>query len=102
MGARFLMDGQTVLVHGHSRVVIAILQHAAARGCHFNVLVTEGRPVDSGIKTAKALSASGIPVTLIMDSGCAFHMARCAARPRTVLRAQGLGTKSAAGLWRLR
>ena len=36
-------DGSTVLVHGSSRVVVALLLKAAETK-QFNVMVTEGRP----------------------------------------------------------
>jgi translation initiation factor eIF-2B subunit alpha len=38
-----MQDGSTVLVHGNSRVVVALLLKAAETK-QFNVMVTEGRP----------------------------------------------------------
>ena len=70
------MNGHTILVVGFSRVVLAILKRAVADGTHFSVIVTEGRPTESGIKMAKALLVAGIPTTVIMDAGVAHCMER--------------------------
>lgn len=39
-----------------------------------HVVTSEGRPDNTGAKVAKELLASGIPVTLILDSGVGFIM----------------------------
>lgn len=74
---RFVRDGAVVLTHGFSRVVQALLLHAAAQGKQFRVIVTEARPGDptpTGYLTAKKLQSANIPVTVIMDSGVAHIM----------------------------
>jgi translation initiation factor 2B subunit (eIF-2B alpha/beta/delta family) len=38
-----ILPRQVVLLHGRSRVVAAVLKHAARMGKHFSVIVTEGR-----------------------------------------------------------
>lgn len=76
LGARFIRNGCVVLVHGHSRVVLALLSRAVAQGSHFSVLVTEGRPDGSGLTCAKALSEMGIPASLVLDSGVAYALER--------------------------
>ncbi|GAX82766.1 hypothetical protein CEUSTIGMA_g10192.t1 [Chlamydomonas eustigma] len=76
LGSRFLRPNSVVLVHGYSRVVLSVLQRAAAQGTHFSVIVTEGRPDASGLKMARALDEMSIPTTLILDSGVAFSMER--------------------------
>ncbi|RYH22211.1 hypothetical protein EON65_19630 [archaeon] len=43
IGHNFIQEGNTVLVHGISRVVTAVLLRAA-QDTYFNVIVTEGRP----------------------------------------------------------
>ena len=43
LGARFVHNGSRVLVHGHSRVVLALLRLAVKQGIQFDVIVTEGR-----------------------------------------------------------
>lgn len=42
-GARFVRSGSRVLVHGFSRVVLALLRLAVKQGIQFDVIVTEGR-----------------------------------------------------------
>ena len=49
-----------------------------SQGTQFSVIVTEGRPDATGIKMTKALDEMGIPSTLILDSGVAYSMERCA------------------------
>ena len=76
-GARFLKGSSlTVLVHGASRVVLALLQRAVAQGSNFNVIVTEGRPDGTGIKMARSLDEVGVNTTLVLDSGVAHVMER--------------------------
>jgi len=74
LGARFVRPGSTLLTHGHSRVVLALLRRAASKGQQFSVVVTEGRPDEAGLKMAKALAESGIPVTVIIDSAVAWSL----------------------------
>ena len=38
------------------------------------MVVTEGRPDEAGLKMARALSESGIPVTVIIDSAVAWSL----------------------------
>jgi len=52
IGSAFVGDGCTVLVHGNSRVVHALILKAAETK-QFNVLVTEGRPGNGGSVLAK-------------------------------------------------
>jgi len=74
LASTFFRDGITVLVHGFSRVVLAVLLREANQGIRFRVIVTEARPDQSGYKAAKKLSDAKIPVTLIMDSAVAHIM----------------------------
>lgn len=75
-GDGFVRDGSVILTHGLSRVVVAVLKQAAAQGKHFSVVVTEGRPDNAGLSTAKLLAEVGIPVTVVLDSAAAFMMER--------------------------
>lgn len=61
-----------------SRVVLEVLRQAARKGSGFNVIVTEGRPDNTGLTMARALDAAGIPATLVLDSGAAYCLDRCA------------------------
>ncbi|RMZ54930.1 hypothetical protein APUTEX25_000447 [Auxenochlorella protothecoides] len=73
-GQRFIRSGFTVLCHGYSRVALAVLRKAVAAGTQFNVIVTEGRPDETGITTARALKDSGVPTSLVLDSGVGYVM----------------------------
>ena len=54
--------------------MLALLRRAASKGQQFSVVVTEGRPDEAGLKMAKALAESGIPVTVIIDSAVAWSL----------------------------
>lgn len=70
----FIPEGCTVLTHGWSRVVAAILQQAAQRR-NFNVIILEGRPDASGAKSATSYAQeTNIPVTVVLDSAMAYYM----------------------------
>lgn len=47
LGHSFIQDNCTVLIHGASRVVNALVMKAA-ESKHFNIIVTESRPDGSG------------------------------------------------------
>lgn len=76
LGARFIRSGATVLVHGYSRVVLEVLRQAARRGSRFSVIVTEGRPDNTGLNMARALDDVSVPATLVLDSGAAYCLDR--------------------------
>ncbi|GME68881.1 unnamed protein product [[Candida] boidinii] len=75
VGLPFIKDGDIVLVHSFSRVVLNLLSYAASKFVRFKVFCTEARPYDSdntGIKMAQSLRELGIPVSLIHDSQVGF------------------------------
>jgi len=73
-GERFIRPGFTVLCHGHSRVVLAVLRRAASAGRQFSVIVTEGRPDETGLGMARLISELGVPVTMVLDSAVGYIM----------------------------
>ncbi|KAF4318094.1 hypothetical protein BBO99_00003921 [Phytophthora kernoviae] len=73
VGHNFIRDGMKVMIHGKSRVVIALLREAA-KTKNFSVFVTEGRSNGSGVGTAEKLAEVGIPTTVILDSAVAYYM----------------------------
>ncbi|GMH41670.1 hypothetical protein BSKO_09580 [Bryopsis sp. KO-2023] len=75
-GSRFIGRGVTVLVHGFSRVVQCILEQSAHMKKEVNVVVTEGRPHNSGKDMADFLSDLKIPCTVVSDTGVAYIMRR--------------------------
>jgi len=75
LGAGFVRNGGTVLVHGKSRCVEGILRRAAEHGKRFHVLVTEGRPGCPGREAAESLARqTGMHVTVIVDAAAAHFM----------------------------
>ncbi len=52
------------------------------QGMQFSVVVTEGRPDETGLAMARALDELGVPVQAILDSAVAFalEVLRCALR----------------------
>ncbi|KAI8051531.1 hypothetical protein BDF22DRAFT_691183 [Syncephalis plumigaleata] len=74
LGARFIQDDMTILVHSYSRVVLELIRHAAQLGVNFRVLVTEARPTCSGVVTARALQELGVPYQLVADAAVASAM----------------------------
>ncbi|KAJ6547534.1 nagb/rpia/CoA transferase-like protein [Mycena capillaripes] len=65
----FIKDDSVILTHSYSRVVMETLLLA-----HRRIFVTEARPRGLGVKTAEALTAVGIPCTVILDSAVAYAM----------------------------
>lgn len=76
LGQDFIRDGSRILVHGFSRVVLALCRQAAVCGKHFSVVCTEGRADNAGLKMASELAIAEIPVTLVLDAGVAYIMER--------------------------
>jgi translation initiation factor eIF-2B subunit alpha len=75
LGQAFVQDGQTVLTHGWSRVVSALLIRAATvHNKHFSLVILEGRPDAGGIKAAKLYADAGIPTTVVLDSAMGHAM----------------------------
>lgn len=50
------------------------------QGTQFKVIVTEGRPDETGITTARALKDAGVPTSLVLDSGVGYAMEKYARR----------------------
>lgn len=57
-------------------MALALLQRAAQQ-VRFSMIVTEGRPDETGLSMARALDELHIPVTLVLDSGAAYCLERC-------------------------
>jgi ribose 1,5-bisphosphate isomerase len=74
IGARRIVDGDTLLTHCNSSAVISILKTAWAQGRRFEVLATETRPRFQGHLTARELTSAGIPVTLILDDAVRYFI----------------------------
>ncbi|KAE8804437.1 translation initiation factor eIF-2B subunit alpha [Hordeum vulgare] len=72
----FLLDGCTVLVHGHSAPVLDALRLAGTSGKRLLVLCTEGRPDGAGLRLAGELAAAGVSARVLLDSAVAYSMAQ--------------------------
>ncbi|KII88534.1 hypothetical protein PLICRDRAFT_41701 [Plicaturopsis crispa FD-325 SS-3] len=69
----FIKDDSVILTHSFSRVVMKALLRAHKRK-RISVYVTEARPRGLGIKTYEALTAAGIPCTVVLDSAVSYVM----------------------------
>jgi len=71
IGNSFIQDSCTLLIHGNSRVVAALLLKAVAEGKQFNVFITEGRPFGDDetdcYAAARQFIEAGIPTKVILD-----------------------------------
>lgn len=75
-GRDFVPANSTVLTHGWSRVVAALLLEAS-KTKHFDLIVLEGRPDESGRRAARSYAQeTNIPVTIVPDSAMAYVMER--------------------------
>uniref|UniRef100_A0A8C9S1J8 Translation initiation factor eIF2B subunit alpha n=1 Tax=Scleropages formosus TaxID=113540 RepID=A0A8C9S1J8_SCLFO len=68
----FIKDGAKILTHSSSRVVLRVLQSAAADKKRFTVYVTESQPDSAGRNMAEALSKLNVPVTVILDAAVGY------------------------------
>ena len=74
IGSEEIRDDDIIITHCHSEQVIQILLAAKEKKKKFSVIVTETRPLNQGLITAKELSEANIDVTYIIDSAAATVM----------------------------
>lgn len=67
IGHSFIQNDFTIMIHGHSRVVIALILKAAEKQ-FFNIILTEGKPSSQCLETAKIFGDAGIPTKIVLDS----------------------------------
>ncbi|XP_048834055.1 translation initiation factor eIF-2B subunit alpha [Brienomyrus brachyistius] len=70
----FIKDGAKILTHSSSRVVLRVLQNAAADKKRFTVYVTESQPDSAGQKMADTLRNLNVPVTVVLDAAVGYIM----------------------------
>ncbi|XP_053509991.1 translation initiation factor eIF-2B subunit alpha [Ictalurus furcatus] len=70
----FIKDGAKILTHSSSRVVLKVLESAAADKKRFTVYVTESQPDSSGQHMAEKLRRLSIPVTIVLDAAVGYIM----------------------------
>lgn len=75
LGKQFIRDEMTILCHGFSRVVLALLKEAS-KTTRFNVILTEGRPEnEASAHFARCLNEEAkVPVRMILDSAIGYVM----------------------------
>ena len=75
LGRQFIRDEMTILCHGFSRVVLALLQEAS-KTTRFNVILTEGRPESehSALFAKRLCEDAKVPVRMILDSAVGYVM----------------------------
>jgi translation initiation factor 2B subunit (eIF-2B alpha/beta/delta family) len=66
-GAALIPDGGTVFTFTLSETVLHTLRHARREGRRFRAIVTESRPNNDGLITAKSLAAEGVEVEVGID-----------------------------------
>uniref|UniRef100_A0A4W5MXG2 Translation initiation factor eIF2B subunit alpha n=1 Tax=Hucho hucho TaxID=62062 RepID=A0A4W5MXG2_9TELE len=70
----FIKDGAKILTHSSSRVVLKVLESAAADKKRFTVYVTESQPDSAGRQMADKLRKLNIPVTVVLDAAVGYIM----------------------------
>lgn len=68
IGSGLIQSGDVVLTHCNSAAAVGVLVRANKKGKLVKVYATETRPKFQGLLTYRALSESGVDVTLIPDS----------------------------------
>lgn len=68
----FIKDGAKILTHSSSRVVLKVLENAAADNKRFTVYVTESQPDSAGKLMAEKLRKLSIPVTVVLDAAVGY------------------------------
>lgn len=73
-GASLIKKNDVILTHCHSNNVMAILTLAKRQGKKFHVIVTETRPLNQGLMTARELLKARVPVTYGVDAAAGYLM----------------------------
>ncbi|MFH1445124.1 MAG: S-methyl-5-thioribose-1-phosphate isomerase [Nanoarchaeota archaeon] len=75
IGAESIQKRDVILTNCHSNTIVEIFKKAKKK-VNFSVIVTETRPRNQGLITAKELTKAGIEVTLCVDSAIGTVMDR--------------------------
>ncbi|XP_051528975.1 translation initiation factor eIF-2B subunit alpha-like isoform X2 [Myxocyprinus asiaticus] len=68
------LEHPKILTHSSSRVVLKVLENAAADNKRFTVYVTESQPDSAGELMAQKLRRLNIPVTVVLDAAVGYIM----------------------------
>ncbi|MGC9145804.1 MAG: ribose 1,5-bisphosphate isomerase [Nitrososphaeria archaeon] len=74
IGAKRIVNGDTVLTHCNSQSAISVIETAFKEGKQIKIFATETRPRFQGRLTATYLADHGIEVTLIPDTAVRLYM----------------------------
>lgn len=74
MAAAKIKDGDSIMTHCNSTVVVKGIINAHEQDKRIHVFATETRPWQQGFITARALADAGVDVTLIVDSAARTFM----------------------------
>jgi ribose 1,5-bisphosphate isomerase len=73
-GNRLIKNNYVIMTHCHSGEALIVIKQAKKSGKKISLIATETDPLEQGVKTAKELAKSRIPVTLITDNAAGFFM----------------------------
>jgi len=76
IGSEEIRNDDVIVTHCHSEHVVEILKKAKEKRRKFKVIVTETRPMNQGLITARELAEAKIEVEYIVDSAVATVMKR--------------------------
>ena len=66
---KIIKNDTTILTHSYSSTVLDTLIFAKEIGKNINIVCTESRPMNEGVKLSKQLGKKGIKVKLMVDAG---------------------------------
>lgn len=65
---KLLNDDITIVTHSYSSILLNTLVYAKKSGLNINIICTESRPMNEGVKLASLLGKKGLEVKLVVDS----------------------------------
>ncbi len=76
LGAELIKDDSIVLTHSNSSTIFEIIKKAHGKGKHFQVILSESRPVCEGRERTIALSELGIQTLYMIDAAIGMGVER--------------------------
>ena len=77
IGKHLFPEKCTVMTHCHSSTVVNTIIKAKNEGKKILVYVTETRPKNQGLITARELLEAGVPIKYIVDNAAHYYMKEC-------------------------
>lgn len=69
-----IKDNTTILTHSYSSTLLNAFIYTKKNGKNINIICTESRPMNEGVKLSKKLGGKKIKIRLIVDAGIYFIM----------------------------